>query len=204
LCIAAWFVMLHDMEETRRDHRVRPVAIQLIFAAIRLVAIGLIAVGISGIIAWGLGAVAGKAFVAGNPPGVAYTTARCREFLEYVPHARSCAAAATAHHFDEVVWYRVAAGVLGGAALVALGWARRRRQPQELQPETFVPTVAAAVFGIAGIGLIGQGVDNVILKPGGGGGSYLSGGVVALVVASWFTIPIFKALTIRVLPNATA
>jgi hypothetical protein len=204
LCIAAWFVMLHDMEETRRDHRVRPVAIELIFAAIRLVAIGLIAVGISGIIAWGLGAVAGKAFVAGNPPGVTYTTARCREFLEYVPHARSCAAAATAHHFNEVVWYRLAAGVLGGAAFVALGWARRRRQPQELQPETFVPTVAAAVFGIAGIGLIGQGVDNVILKPGGGGGSYLSGGVVALVVASWFTIPIFKALTIRVLPNATA
>lgn len=44
----------------------------------------------------------------------------------------------------------------------------------------------------------------VILKPGGGGGSYLSGGVVAVVVAVWFTIPIFKALTIRVLPNATA
>jgi hypothetical protein len=73
-----------------------------------------------------------------------------------------------------------------------------------LQPETFVPTVAAAVFGIAGIGLISQGIDNVILKPDGGGGSYLSGGVVAIVVAGWFTIPIFKALTIRVLPNATA
>jgi hypothetical protein len=195
--------MLHDMEETRRDHRFRPVAIELIFAATRLVAVGLVAVGISGIIAWSLGAAAGKAFVAGDPPGVTYTTARCRDFLEYVPHARSCAAAATTHHFDEVVWYRLAAGVLGGAVLLALAWARRRRQPHELQPETFVPTVAAAMFGIAGIWLIGQGVDNVILKTDGGGGGYLSGGVVAVVVAGWFTIPIFKALTIRVLPNAT-
>jgi hypothetical protein len=204
LCIAAWFVMLHDMEKTRRDHRVRPVAIELIFAATRLAAIGLVAVGISGIIAWGLGAAAGKAFVAGDPPGMTYTTARCRDFLEYVPHARSCAAAATAHHFDEVVWYRLAAGVLGGAVLLALAWARRRRQPQELQPETFVPTVAAAVFGIAGIWLIGTGIDHVILKPDGGGGSYLSGGVVAIAVAGWFTIPIVKALTIRALPNAAA
>jgi hypothetical protein len=193
--------MLHDMEVTRRDHRVRPVAIELIFAATRLVAIGLVAVGISGIIAWGLGAAAGKAFVAGDPPGMTYTTARCRDLLEYVPHARSCAAAATAHHFDEVVWYRLGAGVLGGAVLLALAWARRRRQPQELQPETFVPTVAAAVFGIAGLWLIGRGIDNVILKIDGGGGSYLSGGVVAIVVAGWFTIPIFKALTIRVPPD---
>jgi hypothetical protein len=51
--MAVWFVMLHDMDETKRDHRSRPVAIELIFAAARLVAIGLLAVGISGIIALG-------------------------------------------------------------------------------------------------------------------------------------------------------
>jgi hypothetical protein len=190
--------MLPDMEETRRDHRFRPLAIELILAATRLVAIGLIAVGFSGVIAWGLGAAAGKAFVAGDPPGMTYSTARCRDFLEYVPHARSCAAAATTHHFDEVVWYRIAAGVLGGAVFLALAWARRHREPREVQPETFVPTVAAAVFGIAGIWLIGQGIDSVILKTDGGGGSYLSGGVVALVIAAWFMIPIVRSLTIRV------
>src|SRR5437870_3226079 len=143
--------MLPDMEETKRDARFRLLAIELILAASRIVAVGLIAIGISGLIAWGLGAVAGKAFVAGDPPGVTYTAVRCRDFLEYAPHARSCTEAATAHHFDEVVWYRVAAGVLGCVVFLALVWARRRREPQELQPESFVPTVAAAVFGIAGI-----------------------------------------------------
>ena len=122
------------------------------------------AVGISGIIAWGLGAVAGKAFVAGDPPGVTYTTAGAAATSSNTsPTHEAPAAAATTHHFDEVVWYRLRPGC-GGAVLLALAWTRRRRQPHELQPETFVPTVAAAVFGIVGIWLIGQGVDNVILK----------------------------------------
>ena len=65
-----------------------------------------------------------------------------------------------------------------------------------------MPTVAAAVFGITGIWLVGQGIDNVILKTDGGGGSYLSGGVVALAVAAWFTIPVIKALNVRVATTA--
>jgi hypothetical protein len=194
--------MLPDMEETKRAARCRAVAIELILATTRVAAIGLVAIGISGIIAWGLGSTAGKAFVAGDPPGVTYTAARCRDFLEYAPNAPSCAAAATAHHFDEVVWYRGAAGVLGCGILLVLAWARRRREPRELQPESVVPTAAAAVFGIAGLWLIGQGIDTVVLKTDGGGGSYLSGGVVALAVAAWYTIPIIKSLTIRVPPTA--
>lgn len=190
------------MPITRPAARYRPVAVELALAATRLAAIGLVAIGISGNLAWGMGAVAGKAFVAGDPPGVTYTAARCRDFLEYVPRAQSCTQAATTHHFDEVVWYRIAAGILGGLVFAALAWVRRRRRPRELQPEAFVPTVAAAVFGITGIWLVGQGIDNVILKTDGGGGSYLSGGVVALAVAAWFTIPVIKALNVRVATTA--
>jgi hypothetical protein len=186
--------MLRDVQEPTRDADHTALATELALSAIRLVAVGLIALGISGIVAWALGVAAGKAFVAGDPPGVTYTAARCRDLFEYVPHARSCAQAATAHHFDEVVWYRIAAGALGCLAFLATAWARRRRVPRDLQPEAFVPTVAATVFGIAGIWLIGQGIDNLILKTDGGAGSYLSGGVVAVAVAAWFTIPVIKAL----------
>ena len=59
-------------------------------------------------------------------------------------------------------------------------------------------------LGIAAIGLLGQGIDNVVLKTDGGGGGYLSGGVVALAVAVWFSLPVIKSLTIRVPPTATA
>ena len=196
--------MLPNMEETTPDARFRRVALELILAAARIAAIGFVAIGISGIIAWGLGSAAGKAFVAGDPLGVTYSAARCREFLEYAPHARSCAEAATAHHFGEVVWYRVAAGLVGCMILPALVWIGRRREPRQLQPESVVPSVAAAVFGIAGIWLVGQGIDSVILKTDGGGGAYLSGGVVALAVAAWFAIPILRSLTLRVPPTTAA
>jgi hypothetical protein len=198
LWVAPWFVMLPDLEQTNRHDRFLPLAIELVLAATRIVAIGLVAIGISGILAWGLGATAGKAFVAGDPPGVTYTAARCRDLLEYAPDTNSCAEAATTHHFDEVVWYRIAAGALGCATFLALALVRRRRERRELQPETFAPTVAAAVFGISGIWLIGQGIDKVILKTDGGGGGYLSGGVVAFAIAAWFTIPVIRSLTIRV------
>ena len=196
--------MLPDMEETKREAGFGALVTELILAATRIAAIGLVAIGVSGVIAWGLGDIAGKAFVAGDPSGVTYSAARCRDLLEYAPHAPSCAAAAAAHHFDEVVWYRVAAGVLGCVVFLALVWARRRREPRVLQPESFVPTVAAAVFGLAGIGLIGLGIDAVVLNTDGGGGAYLSGGVVALAVAAWFAIPVIKSLTIRVPPTAVA
>ena len=184
------------MPMTQLAARYRPVAVQLVLAAVRLAAIGLIAVGISGVLAWAMGSIAGRTFVAGDPPGVAYTAARCRDFLEYVPHAHTCAQAATVHHFGEIVWYRTAAGILGGLVLAALTWVQRHRTPQELEPETLIPTVAAAVFCIAGIMLMGRGIDIVILNAD-GAGSDLSGGIVALAFALWFAVPVLRALTVR-------
>ena len=166
----------------------------------RLGGIALVAIGVSGLVAWGLGALVGHTFVAGDPPGVAYTAARCRDLFEYAPHARTCAQAATTHHFSEIVFYRIAAGVLGGAVIGATFVLRRRRAPAELEPETLVPTVATAVFAVAGIGLIGEGIDLLVLKPDGGAGGYLSGGVVALALAVWFAVPVVRSLAVRVSP----
>jgi hypothetical protein len=188
--------MLRAVTATRHAEPIRPVIVELVFAAVRVGAIGLVAIGVSGVIAWGMGTVAGKAFVAGDPPGVTYSAARCRDFLEYVPHASSCVQAATTHHFGEVVWDRIAVGIFGGLVIATEAWARRRRQHRELQPETFIPTVAAAVFGLAGLWLIGQGIDAAVLKLDGGAGEYLSGGVVSLAVGMWFAIPVIRALAV--------
>jgi hypothetical protein len=194
------------MSLRQRATRFRPLIIELVTIGTRLAGIALVAVGVSGLLAWGMGTVAGKGLVAGDPPGVTYSAARCADLREYAPQASNCAQAATEHHYGEVVDYRLAAGVLGGFVLAVSAWRRRRgrgAQQVDVLPELFVPTVAAAVAGMAGLLLTGQGVDLVVLKTDGGGGGYLSGGVVALGLALWLARPVFIAIVAR-LPPATS
>ena len=154
----------------------------------RLGAIGLAAVGVSGVVAAAFGAIGGKSFVAGDPPGVSYTRARCADFFEYAPRAHTCEQAATIHHFGEVVNYRIAAGILGTLLLVGIALVRRRR-PRSLAadrlPAAFDETIAAIAFGGAGAWLLGFGIDQAA-QGYQGSGTYLSGGIVAALAAIWF------------------
>ena len=59
-------------------------------------AIGLLAVGLSGLLAWGAGAAFGKPFVSGDATGVTYTAARCAEYQAIAPSEPTCAKAAVA------------------------------------------------------------------------------------------------------------
>ena len=81
----------------------------------------------------------GTAFVSGDGPDVTYSATRCADLQEYHP-SPTCEQAATGHRYDEVVGYRLAAGVLG---LVVLGgWlavVRPWRRGPSLQP--FFPVV---------------------------------------------------------------
>ena len=166
----------------------RGLLVQLIGRAIVLGAIALIAIGISGGVAAVFGMTAGKGFVAGDPPSVVYSAARCADFFEYAPHARSCEQAATDHHYEEVVGYRMAAGVLGFLILGTSSLVRRRRPElfnSNRLPVAFDDTVAATAFAIAGFGLLASGVDQLALGNNGAGG-WLSGGVVAVLTAAAF------------------
>jgi hypothetical protein len=148
--------------------------------------IGLVAVGLSGVLAAGAGITFGKSWVAGDPPSVHYSASRCADFLEYAPHARSCELAATEHHFGEIVDYRIAAGLLGALVLgtCALLIRRRRRLFRvDRLPLAFDATVAAILFGAAATFLVGYGLDQQRLGYQ-GAGFYLSGGVVALAAAT--------------------
>lgn len=180
-----------------------PVLSQLVLALIFLAGVGLVAVGISGALAGGMGAMWGKAFVAGDPAGTTYTPTRCADFAEYHPEATTCARAAAAHHFDEVVQYRLGAGVLGMALLGCYLVVRRSRRAARLLaisdgvgllPHGFVATVGTAVFGVGAVGLLGQSLGQMVGGDSGGAGAYLSGGLVSLAFGLTFLSGLHHAL----------
>ena len=154
-------------------------------------AVVLISIGLSGLVAEFMGRTSGPAFVAGDGPGVTYTAERCAEFVEYFP-TLNCAEAATMHHFGEVVEYRVAAGVLGLFALLALGLVRRI---PPLSGEAWSPSPAivalalAASSGVAAALLGGIGVMALVGGNRQGIGADLSTALVAgiafLVSSAW-------------------
>ncbi|HEX3393812.1 MAG TPA: permease prefix domain 1-containing protein [Acidimicrobiales bacterium] len=192
---------------TRRPGRLLPVPVlsQLVLALALLAGVGLVGVGVSGALAGGMGVAFGKDFVSGDVAGVTYTPARCADYLEYHPEAGTCARAATAHHFDEIVEYRLAAGILGLLVLGGLFLVRRSSplarvipmgEGVGLLPDGFVATTGAAVFGCAAGVLIASGLAQVGGGSGGAGG-YLSGGIVAAFIAAAFAVGLFRALARR-------
>jgi HAAS domain-containing protein len=166
-----------------------------------LAVIGLIAIGISGGVAALFGSVFGKPFVSGDAPGVVYTQARCADYLEYHPEAGTCARAAVAHHFDEVVWYRIDAGILGLLGLIAFfairRFNRKRFRGRAAIPDGFTGIVGAALFGMAAAGLLGLGVLSAIFGQSNGAGDYISGGVVSLVAFAGFGLALLRTLRER-------
>ena len=154
--------------------------------------VGALAVGVSGLLAEAVGRLVSPAFVAGDAPGVTYTTARCADYLEYVPTARSCAVAAAVHHWGEVVDSRVAVGVLGLFGLLALLAARRwsgLRDPSWTPPWPLVAAVLVVLFGLAGLAVGGMSLMQMAFGLTSGAGANLSAGIVAaaaaLTVAIW-------------------
>jgi hypothetical protein len=170
---------------------------QMLAIALRLGATGLLAIGVSGAIAGGMGLTFGKSFVAGDPSDITYTKARCADYFEYEPSARTCEQAATQHHYGEVVFSRLAAGVLGLMVLGAYLWARRRWAwvaERGALPEGFEATVGASLFGLAAALLLGQGASRLAVGETAGSGAYVSAGIVSLVVAGAFAWSLYRSL----------
>jgi hypothetical protein len=184
----------------------RPAALRVLLAEAplrlgRVVAVGLLAIGASGLVAWLWSAAAGLPRTFGDAPGVHYDGASCAHFLAVHPGAPSCATAALLEVRDDTLFQRAAAGVLG-LLLVAgsLWWSRRtstrrgvgrREQPVDLAAPAAL--VAATVFGLVGVGMTGYGVDRAVI--GTGSGQWLSAGLVALAVAAGYLVALWRSLT---------
>ena len=85
------------------------------------------------------------------------------------------------HHFTEVVDYPVAAGVAGVLVLggIALGAGAGPPFAGDRLPVAFEDTVAATLFAVSGLWLLGFGIDQAVLGHHGAGFSLSSGAVAA-------------------------
>lgn len=177
----------------------RSVLVEAMLALTLVGGVGLVGIGVSGALAGALGAAAGKAFVAGDPSGVTYTPSRCADFREYFPKASSCEETAADHHFDEVVTYRLAAGLLGLLVFAAY-WLVRRRRPRSAAPalpDGFTPTVGATLFGCAAAVLLLPSLGQIAFGDTSGAGASLTGGVVSAVVAAGFVASVYRTVHAR-------
>lgn len=147
-----------------------------------LAAVGAIAVGLSGILSELFGRLWGAGFVSGDLPGVAYTAARCAVLQSPYP-GLDCAQAAAAHHWGEVVEYRVLLGAIG-LMLLVLWRILPRRVPL---PAGLTPSLAAAAFLFASAAT-GLAAGIAAVQGGHGVGAWLSATSVALPLGIVFGV----------------
>ena len=195
-----------------RAHQVRrqrvpglAVLADLVMSAWKLGSIGLLAVGASGLVVAVMNALFGRPFVGAVAAGTTLPAADCRYWLGIWPHAHSCAQAYMLESSSDAVTLRGAAGLLGLVLLAGYLLARRlaahRGWAPGVLPDGFTPTIAVSLFGAAGLGLIwlalmrGSGPTPI----GGitGPGFYLSGAIVALVMAATYGRSLHRTLVRR-------
>lgn len=152
-------------------------------AVLQLAIVGLIAIGISGALAAGMGAAFGRRFVSGDAPGITYSNSRCVEYREYEPSANNCEQAATLHHYGETVDYRTAAGILGLMLLTGYLLYRRRGTSLVAPPPGMTAAIATVAFGVASVGLLGQSLLMLARGERAGVGAYWSAGTVSSIAA---------------------
>ncbi|MHB8719408.1 MAG: hypothetical protein ACYDAC_11035 [Candidatus Dormibacteria bacterium] len=155
-----------------------------------LASVACVGIGVSGVIASVMSALWGAGFVSGDLPGDTYTPDRCQQLFHLAPAGTvTCAQAAAAHHLDEVISYRLAAGVTGLILLAA--WralSRRHQRRSDILPERFTDTVGASLFLSAAAILLLDSLDRLVQGTQCGAGAPLSGAMVCLALGIWYAV----------------
>ena len=158
--------------------------------------VALVAVGISGAIAWALAGLRGGRFVTAPFPAGSYSAADCARWLAGDPGTHSCVTAMIADHVAEIILQSFAGGVAGLIAL-AVFW-RLRRRWQDRGTLRALPSGTAEAIGctlavLVAIGTLGTGVDIELVQRGQGAGQQLSLAIAALGAAVFFAIGLYRA-----------
>ena len=149
-----------------------------------LAGIGLIAIGLSGLVARAMTGVWGRTFMFADPAGTTYPAAACRYWLSIHPSAGSCTNAYLAESQADGLLARYAAGVFGLVLLGVVVVSRRRRSlPIFGRPPLLSSFTGAIVFLAAALGLLGLGVDAIRTSDSHGAGQWLSGAIIAMPLA---------------------
>jgi len=175
----------------RRRLPVRHVLDQLVRHAVLMFGVGAVAVGLSGAVAAVIRAIGGSRALIDVAPGQVLSAGDCARWLSGDPAAHSCAAAAVGDWANEVVYYRIALGILGLLALAGYRWLRRglRSSPMLMVVRD---TVGVAAFAGAAAVTFGLGIDAVVV--GGGAGQWFSATPIALVLAVAFAVLLLRDL----------
>jgi hypothetical protein len=157
----------------------------LFLAIWKLGSIGLTAIGASGLVVALMNHTLGRAFTGQPPAGVRFPATSCAYWMAIWPGTHTCAQAAMLEASSDNVVLRGAAGVFGLALLEAYAIIRNIRRRRGRGPNVllagYFPVLAACVFGAGGLALVLAQLTGFTVTAG--PGSYLSGAIVALVLA---------------------
>ena len=154
-------------------------------AVVFLGAIGLTAVGASGLVVAAMSALFGRDFVGAQLPN-------------WISVAGGHPAS-VAENADDAVALRVLAGLAGLAVLVALWVVRRARPGLRLQvlPVAYVDVTGLVAFGVAAAALGTASGDQLVQHAGRGAGYFLSGAIVSVVGMVIFGVRATRDLLLR-------
>lgn len=146
------------------------------------VAVGLLAIGVSGLIARVMVSVWGRAYVFADAAGTRYSPADCQHWMSLHPQAGTCTQAYLMESVADGLSARYAAGVLGLLLAAALVVAWRRGSTWVAPPSALVSFASALVFLAGGVALVAAGLDQLDVAADHGSGQWISGAILALPI----------------------
>ncbi len=170
----------------------RALMLSLLRSGWKLTGVGLIAIGLSGAVAWIAMQATSTGAVFAEPPNTHYGAGACAYWLHLHPSAATCASAALLEGRDDALFQRFALGVLGCLMLlISAVWSRRVRRDAPIDLRMPSALIAIAAFGLAGIFLTGYGLDRAVQNTG--AGQWLASGGVSLAFAIAYLITLLRA-----------